>query len=272
MLKDANFRNAAATRGNHIFIWTAMIDYTKNNDELAAILAHEVGHVLARHTDTDPNDALRKAIVGIGAQVIGIATANVANAQIAGQLASQVSSEVGKGLIVNPYSQKREEEADYVGLFLMADAKYDPTGAITFWDRASKDPNFGSSMPSFFSTHPPAKDRQSYLKKLLPQAKLRYQQALGNIPRPTIPNKQTVSKKPIKTQGSSNEWALPSKRFKRNWTVKGSKAVLYSQTSTRSKPIGEFRKNARIYGAPIDSKWIAVERPDKGYVRRSDLR
>ena len=177
LLKDAKFKNAGATKGNHIFLWTAMLDYTRNKDELAGVLAHEVAHVLARHTDADSSETMRKTLVGIGAAVAGIAVSQViGGAQLganAARLAQQLASKVGEGLIVNPYSQGKELEADHIGLFLMAKAKFNPESAVLFWERASKDRSF-DSVPSFFSTHPSSSKRLVDLRKYLADAKLYY--------------------------------------------------------------------------------------------------
>jgi metalloendopeptidase OMA1, mitochondrial len=177
ILKDDTFKNAAATRGNHVFVWTGMINATQSEDELAAVLSHEISHVLARHTDPDPQEELRKILVQVGAAAAGMAAAyatrNPSYSRTVGDLTSSAAQEIGSGFLVNPYSRDKELEADQIGLFLMADAKYDPQGAVNFWSRAQSDPEFGSSL-AFFSTHPPAGDRLEQLKRILPQAEARY--------------------------------------------------------------------------------------------------
>lgn len=183
IFRDAQFKNAAATRGNHVFIWTGLLETTKNEAELAAIIGHEISHVLARHTDPDPNEELKKILVGVGALAAGVAvsaaTQNSALSSNIGDITSSVTQSVGEGFLVNPYSRDRELEADQIGLFLMADAGYDPRAAIEFWKRAQMDPAFSSSL-EFLSTHPPAGDRLANLERLLPAAEKRYR---GELPR-----------------------------------------------------------------------------------------
>lgn len=169
LLKDSKTKNAGATRGNHIFVWSGMLDYTKDKDELAAIVGHEISHVLAGHTDPDPNESLRKLIISVGAMAAGIAAAQTSGYGDAGRITSQITNTVGEGFFLNPYSQAKENEADQVGIFLMAKAGYNPEAAVRFWERAAKDPSF-SSGPSFFSTHPDSAERMMRLKQLLPQA------------------------------------------------------------------------------------------------------
>ncbi len=173
VFKHNEFRNAAATRGNHIFIWTAMIDATKSRGELAAILSHELAHVLAGHTEPDPQEEINKMLIGIGALAAGIAVSAVTPdptlASNLGQLTSSVTEELGNGLITNPYSRRLELEADQVGLMIMAKSKFDPNEALAFWKRASQDPSF-SNHAEFFSTHPIAEQRLEKLQELLPLA------------------------------------------------------------------------------------------------------
>jgi hypothetical protein len=177
IFKDASVKNAAATRGNHVFIWTGLLDSTKNEAELATILAHEISHVLAGHTDPDPNEEAKKLLIAIGSMAAGIAVSAATHSpswsQNIGDATSQVTSELGNSLLIYPYSRDKEYEADQIGLFLMADAKYDPQAALDFWERAENDPELAGTM-GFLSTHPPAKDRLERLKQLFPQAEARY--------------------------------------------------------------------------------------------------
>jgi metalloendopeptidase OMA1, mitochondrial len=163
-------KNAAATRGNHIFIWTGMIDATRNKDELAAILGHEVGHILARHTDPSQDEVWRRVLVeGISvAAAIGVlaTTRGAQGSNAAADLAASLTRAAGQGIFVNPYSQNKELEADQIGLYLMARAGYRPEAAIEFWERALHDPSFSASVP-FLSTHPPASRRLDHLKGLI---------------------------------------------------------------------------------------------------------
>jgi len=158
---DASVKNAAATKGNHIFIWTGMIDATQNEDELAGVLAHEIGHVLLKHTEPSDGDEFREVMIQIGAFAIGTAASIAvggAGARMAGQIASSATKQVGEGLFVNPYNREKELEADIVGLYLVKKAGYDPQAVINFWRRALNDPAFSASIP-FLSTHPPAEER-----------------------------------------------------------------------------------------------------------------
>ncbi len=170
VFKAPEVKNAAATRGNHIFIWTGMIDATKNKDELASILGHEVAHILAQHTEPSQEEAWRRVLVeGLStAAAIGvvIATRGAQGSDLAADLAASLTKAAGQGIFINPYSQDKELEADQIGVYLMAKAGYRPEAAIEFWTRALQDPSFGSSIP-FLSTHPPASKRLEQLKGII---------------------------------------------------------------------------------------------------------
>jgi predicted Zn-dependent protease len=298
VLKDDSFKNAAATRGNHVFIWTGMIDATQNDAELAGILGHEIGHVLARHTDPDPNEEMKKMLINVGALAAGVAataaTGDPNLGQTAGQIASQLTNKVGEGLLLNPYSQKKEDEADHIGLFMMADAGYNPQSAIDFWKRAAADPSFGGNGTlAFFSTHPPAADRLQALQALLPQALARYRgesSLLNNVstaPPPTTNRKTskktkapTTLRRPTrstpaavsKPSDDADSWDVRRKaQPATSWRVKTSRAILYLSPSTESKKLGEFPKGALIDSALDEGEWIKISSPESGYLRQADL-
>lgn len=272
LFKAPGVINAAATRGNHIFVWSGMLDFATTEEELATVLAHEIAHVLAGHTDPDPKEAIRHLLVGVGAAAAGIAVASAAGGT-AGQITSALTQEVGSGFLVNPFSREREAEADHIGLFLMADAKYDPSGAIAFWSRAEKNPSFNSSL-EFFSTHPLAHDRLSTLQQYLPEASDRYR----GIIRPPLklsPSDEFARRSGSKEPDKRDSFSLndsPEPAAASRWEIKSAKAVLYSRPSVKSRRIGEFSKGARIDAREAQAGWVEIFSPDHGYLRESDLR
>lgn len=292
LFKDDTLVNAAATRGNHIFIWTGMLHAAHSDGELAAILGHEIGHVLAGHTAGDSNEEVKRILIqilGVAAGVgVSIATGSTQMGIDLSQMASSVTTTVGEGLLINPYSRGSEFEADQIGLELMAEAKYDPQEAITFWTRASTNPDFSSSL-SFLSTHPPAPDRLEKLKKLLPFAEARYR---GNPLPYSTSGASTTSSEPVKVDtqptgqvnppsGDSFDFRTPNSRAKppptdtsnivREWRVIADKSILFEKPSNKSRRLGEFRRGGMLSGVPDKTGWIRVLRPDQGYLILPDL-
>jgi metalloendopeptidase OMA1, mitochondrial len=175
VFRDPQMKNAAATRGNYVFVWSGMIDSVRNDGELGTILAHEIGHVLARHTMPNPSEQVNQIISGVAGRAAREMLARQGGGiGAAAGVAELVISQSMQALIVNPEAQRKELEADQIGLFLMADAGYNPDDAIAFWQRAKNDPQFGNSALEFLSTHPSSTRRLQQLERLLPDAQARY--------------------------------------------------------------------------------------------------
>lgn len=167
LLEDKRIANAAATRGNQIFVWTGMLNATPDAAQLAAVLGHEIAHVIAGHVVPTPQETINNVLANLSGNIvsglISRSTTAAAGAGIGGSLATQAV----KGFIVNPYSKRLELEADQIGLFLMAEAGYDPRAALAFWRRTST--NTGR-LEQFISTHPTSGERIEQLTELMPQA------------------------------------------------------------------------------------------------------
>lgn len=175
VFKDDSFLNAAAARGNFIFVWSGLVDAVQSDEELAVVLAHEIGHVLAGHTHSDPSEQVNEILAGSAgeiAQQIMVSQGGTAGA-LAG-IGGALAAELIKGFIVYPNKQRLEKEADQLGLYLMAEAGYDPEAAVKFWERMKEDPSFGGSPVEFLSSHPSSEERLAHLKAELPNASARF--------------------------------------------------------------------------------------------------
>ncbi len=173
-----DFVNAAAFNGSSIVVYTGLLDKVPSDDELAAVVGHEIGHIMAEHYKDAAEEKQRAAAVGVGASILGtivdVATTAAGYgsvAGIAGSVAESGGGALAYGAFVGSFSRTQEYEADHIGIILMAKAGYDPHGAIRFWQRAAE--VFGSSNSSvgaFFSTHPASSDRMKSLEEALPIA------------------------------------------------------------------------------------------------------
>lgn len=184
VLKGDSVINAAATRGNYVFVWTGMLRLARSDGQLAAVLAHEIGHVLAAHTSPTPQEETASIMAQVTGEVAGRIVAVQDVYGPLGQLAGILAQEMVEAVIVNPESQRKEFEADHIGIFLMADAGYNPDDAITLWTTMSQVGGPDGGMLSFFSSHPANEERLEELNALLPAAHERYRTAvqLGNRP------------------------------------------------------------------------------------------
>jgi len=148
LLADLQTANAFALPGGQIFVTRALYDLLQTDGELAGILGHETGHVVARHSA----EQIAKAQLtqGLsGAAVIAACDPNSPGGCVA---ASAVAAIVGQ-LIDMKYSRADEAEADWLGICFMNDSGYDPQDMVKVMqilDTLSQ----GISPPEFLSTHP----------------------------------------------------------------------------------------------------------------------
>ncbi len=174
--------NAAATRGNHLFVWTGMLQTASTDGELATVIAHELGHVLAQHTKPTPGEEAARVMADTSGSIAGqIVRTQPGYASLA-QLAAILVSEGVKAIAVNPNSQRLEYEADHIGFFMMSDAGYDPREALRFWSKMVNVGGINAPGLEFFSSHPATEERLAELESLLPEAEARF---YGIHPSPT---------------------------------------------------------------------------------------
>ncbi|MCI5065728.1 M48 family metalloprotease [bacterium] len=175
---DHDLWNAMTTTGNYIFVFRGLLDDLKKDDELAAVLAHEISHRLAKHHEKTSEEKWKSALRDLTTVAAGILVASSEHStqRQVGEMMN-TTHQVMSGLTTNPYSQTREREADLVGLFLMADAGYDPYASAKLWrDQAEKTGAVGVSS-AFFSTHPPSSERSHFAFHHAELAEKRYKQA-----------------------------------------------------------------------------------------------
>lgn len=168
--------NAFAIPGGKIGVHTGLLDVSDNQDQLAAVLGHEVAHVLARHSNERAS----------AQQATGLA---LAVAQGAGGVDPQLMSVFGMGAqygLILPYSRTHESEADLMGLDLMARAGFDPRQAVAFWDNMDEAAaaSGGQAPPEILSTHPGSDTRKSDLDERMPRAIKLYEQARAQGKKP----------------------------------------------------------------------------------------
>jgi len=149
-------------------VYTGLIEKLKvTDDELAAVMGHEIAHALREHgREKASQQQAQAAVVNIGAALLGLGNVGTG---LAGIVAN-----VTWGL---PSSREFEHEADSLGVELAARAGYDPRAAITLWQKMEQ--AAGGGGPSFLSTHPSAANRIGELQKSSARVMPLYQQATG---------------------------------------------------------------------------------------------
>ncbi|WP_199611192.1 M48 family metallopeptidase [Flocculibacter collagenilyticus] len=151
--------NAFALPGGKIGIYTGLLKVAETNDQLAAVVGHEVGHVIAEHGNERMSTS---AVAQMGLQVADtVLTAN----DVGGK--AQWMSALGLGMQVGftlPFSRTHESEADLIGLELMAKAGFNPKEAVQLWKNMDKAAG-GKRPPELLSTHPAPQTRIEDLQK-----------------------------------------------------------------------------------------------------------
>lgn len=152
VLADRRTINAFALPGGPVFVTEGLMRQLRTEGELAAVLGHEIGHVIARHS----SEHLAKAQLTqslIGAAVVGTGD----------YTAAQIGQVVGS-LINMRYGRDDELESDALGIRITSEAGYDPRAMIGVMGTLAK-ASSGSRQPEFFSTHPRPENRQARIRE-----------------------------------------------------------------------------------------------------------
>lgn len=145
--------NAFALPGGKIGVYTGLLKVATTQDQLAAVIGHEVSHVIAGHSAERVSEQMATQVgVGVAEAATGV------NGQLLG-LASNV-------FFTLPHSRTQESEADLLGLDLMSKAGFDPRAAVTLWQNMSK--AGGEKPPELLSTHPSDNTRIQQLQQRIP--------------------------------------------------------------------------------------------------------
>lgn len=155
--------NAFALPGNKIGVHTGLIDLVDNQHQLAAVIGHEIGHVLAKHS----NERMSQKM---GAQMgISLIAAVAAPQTPLGQSALSLLGVGAQYGLIMPFSRLHESEADVMGVELMAKAGFNPSESVTLWQKMAQ-ASQGEQPAEFLSTHPSHETRIDDLRTNLPKA------------------------------------------------------------------------------------------------------
>ena len=166
-LIKSNDVNAFAMPGGKIAFYTGIMPIAKTDAGVAAIMGHEIGHVIAGHHAEGKSNQTAANFVLFGKQLADVLTGG-ATSIVSNDL---VQSGLSLGLL--KFNRTQEYEADKYGMIFMAMAGYNPEEAIGVWERMGEGTSSGSDM---LSTHPNNANRIKQLKEFLPEAMKYYNQ------------------------------------------------------------------------------------------------
>ncbi len=159
---NSSTQNAFCLPGGKVAVYSGIMDLMNNEAELAFVVAHEIGHAIARHSGERMSwgylQSLGGLLVAIGFQ----------NDTINGVYGT--GTELG---VMLPFSRSNETEADLIGLLLMAKAGYNPRASVQFWTRFSGSSQAGV-LGNLMSTHPCDSDRIAEMNRNMSRADEEY--------------------------------------------------------------------------------------------------
>tara|TARA_B110000483_G_scaffold145084_1_gene173190 strand:+ start:208 stop:1035 length:828 start_codon:yes stop_codon:yes gene_type:complete len=154
LIENKKVKNAWCMPGGKIAIYTGILDVTKNDNGLAAVMGHEIAHAVAKHS---VERASRGVILNTSTQLIDIFSGGKLSQvnRVTGMNTVGLLSQIG---IMNPFSRTQESEADYLGMIFSSLSGYDIRETKKIWERmkASKK---GKEISEFMSTHPSSDTR-----------------------------------------------------------------------------------------------------------------
>lgn len=162
--------NAYCMPGGKIAVYTGIISQLNlTDDELAAVIGHEMAHALREHSREQISQKIAKQqAIAIGGSLLGLGSTTQGLVDMASEY-----------VLTLPFSRTMEAESDIIGMELMARAGYNPEGAISIWRKMSA-LNKGEGPMEFTSTHPSDATRIANLEKELPKVTPLYEAAKTN--------------------------------------------------------------------------------------------
>ncbi len=158
-LVNTNEMNAFAIPGGYVYINRGIVENSDNMAELAGVVAHEIGHVEARHSIKLMEQA-QAAQVGatVASVLLGVQPSSVAGAAI----------NVGAQAYLAQHSRQDESEADAIAVQLLPEAGIDPNGLVTLFKKLlAQREQSPSTLEQWFSTHPLTEDRIAHVRDLI---------------------------------------------------------------------------------------------------------
>ena len=167
-ITESDELNAYAMAGGKIMVYSGIVKrLALTDDEMAAIIGHEMAHALREHSREGMSQAYAQQMgLNVFGKLAGLSAGQLNMAAMAADVA-----------LTKPNSRTMESEADVIGLELMARAGYNPNAAVALWQKMMK--AGAGTGPSFMSTHPSGPERIAELERQIPTVLPLYNAARG---------------------------------------------------------------------------------------------
>ena len=167
----SNEMNAWTMPGGKMAMYTGMVDRLQlSNDEIAAVIGHEMTHALLEHSKRAVG---QQVLTGLAANIGGaVLQSTTGISSSAAGLSTDLLSQYGVNM---PFSRSQETEADAGGVRLMAEAGYNPEAAITVWEKMNRVQDNNNTLNAITSSHPTNNARISAIRRMLPEVMPIYQ-------------------------------------------------------------------------------------------------
>lgn len=253
VLRD-NTANAFVIPGGHVYVYTGMLDMVTSDDELAAVISHELAHAQMRHSLK--NFRLSTAMV----EILKRAVKNPKDRESWGAVLGY--------LTMMKFSRTQEDEADDIGQAKMLAAGYNPSAQVTLWEKFLKKYGDTKGIAQYLSSHPPSAQRVQNAKTNLSKMNLPYSETFTNTRPQALVAKaeaaktaKTAAAKPSPVNLIKNpdfEDAVPSNGKIAGWTVeKGNFRVSQAQAKLGGRSLENYPLD-RFTIPKIYSEYISV--------------
>lgn len=237
VIHDSN-ANAFVIPGGHVYVQTGLLDLAQSDDELAAVISHELAHAERRHSLK--NFRLSTAAVAL----LNKAIKNKKDRETWGALAGT--------LTLMKFSREQEDEADDIGQTRMAIAGFNPAAQVTLWEKFLK--RFGDSkgLEQYLSSHPPSSDRVQNARNNLLKMNVAEQAVFANT-------RQIMTIDRVNLLNNySFEAATTSAGLLPGWEISQGKAGLSDQSAITGKRSLQIWPERRMDVARVLSDYIAI--------------
>jgi predicted Zn-dependent protease len=172
LFNKPDIADVRAVHGNYVFVWSGLFDAAENEDEIASLLAHEIAHVLARHTDPVAFNVWSEIFFETASLAASIALLQLSQGILAingsDWLKYAYSEAADLGPLDRKYSEDHEREATAIALLILARSRYSPEAMLDFWKRVQRSPGLETKLKPLIRRVAP-QERVALLEELLPK-------------------------------------------------------------------------------------------------------